>query len=295
MAPLTKTRRLMRVGLEGTKGVAVTGSAYIIAYDPVFEYTGEFVENKGTVGYSGHSPGSVTNKRGKASFTTDLFGDGSAGFDSALEILFQCSGHAVAAGVATPVTSPAAQVTATLELFEDGKLKRIPGASGNLTIEMTTDGKVQLKWEFEGNWLQPVDEGLPAPTLPTQKAMVFSSGSFSVDGAAVVVSKCELSTNNQLAWQNNHYVITDRDPQINFDPEQKLVTDYDFEGKWSSESTLALAAVATNGTDKATISMPLAQIRDLKPGEREGILIYDITSQCNRTADNDYSITIAAA
>ena len=295
--PLLKSKRLMRVSLETTKGTPVSGANYIVAFDPDFSPDAEFVESKGTTGFSGHmTAGTVTKIRGKASFTTRLRGNGSGGPDSGLAVLFQASGHKVTAGTVQPATSPGDQKTATLELIDDGVLKQIPGASGKMQIIMEDGKPVEIKWDFEGDWVAPTPITNPTPSLSTELAMTSSSGSFTMDSGAMVINKFELSSNGTFAWQNNHNIISDRDPQISFDPQQAKVADYDFYGKWATSVTAEIVCTATNGTDDVTVTVAKAQQKEVKPGEREGVLTYDITAQCNQTSgDDDYTIVFSSA
>lgn len=84
------------------------------------------------------------------------------------------------------------------------------------------------------------------------------------------------------------YVNTEMSPVLTFDAEKELVATHDFYGKLIA-GTLGAFTVTIGGTagNICTITGPKAQYVDCKPGERNGLSVFNITAKLTDNAGND--------
>lgn len=304
---MAKLRRkyCVKIGIEVTKGTAVTPTLSLLCYNADIKPTAEFEQRRGSGKYTGNNtPGTLNSKTGTFTAKAELTGNGSGALDPTIAALLQGCGMKDNSGY-KPISSTADQKTLTIVVWRDGKKKSIIGAMGNIKFESESGKIVYLTVEFTGKWVAPVDEALPATWSPTTQApMKMASGTFTVGGGAKSISKFSLDMGCNVVMHPDpsategfdSYIITDHDEVIGFDPESEAVATYDLDGIWAAETEFAVVLTVTNGTDDVTITCAKAQYKEIPEEEREGIDIYDVTCQCNNDSGDDaVSITAAAA
>jgi hypothetical protein len=198
------------------------------------------------------------------------------------------------------------QKTISIDVWEDGQKKGLAGAMGEATIEPDQEtGRMMASFDFQGIWQAPVDEALPAFAPSTTLPLMLKNGVFTLDAVTQYISNFRLSLGCKVAPRRDvtpaagilHYLITDFDgPMLDIDPEAALVATYDYNGIWLAGTEKAISLVLNDGTDKITFAIPKFQQREIPEAEREGLMIHQITGQCNHTtADTVDALTITAA
>jgi hypothetical protein len=300
-APLLTRKRVLQTKIESAKGTKVTGDQALLVFDMDINPTAPYEERKGTGLYRGHSiPGSHGERSGSLSFSTELRGTGAHGMEAGLAILLQACGFKKSSESYQVHSTHTDDKTLSFDVSEDGVLKGLAGASGNITFEGDAGKRVMCKCDFSGIWQAPTDAALPAYAPSTTKPLLLQGGTFSLATLAIKLSKFSLNMGNSVAARMDvtaaggiaYYIITDYDPILSLSVEADKVAGYDFFGAWLAGTEAAVSLVVTDGTDIVTFTIPKVQYKEIKEADSNGIQIYDITGQCNHSSGN-YAVTIA--
>jgi len=304
-APLLSKKRVIKVVLETEKGTKVAGTQALFVDELSINPTAPFIERKGTGLYRGHEAAGVIGERsGKCSFTAEVRGTGAGGCEAGLAMLLQACGLAKTLEVYQVHSSHTIDKTLSIDVWIDGKKKGLAGASGTVVFEGTAGGRLLAKFDFDGNWQTPIDEALPAFAPSTLRPMQMQGGTFTVGGEALKIDKFNLDMGCTVVARKDvtavggiaYFMTSDVLPMLSLDPEADLVAGYDYFGIWVAGTEGAVSYIITNGTTKATFTIPKFQYRDISESDREGIFVYDANGQCNHSAGNDaVTITFAAA
>lgn len=298
-------RRIIQVKLEAAKGTALEGDTHVLVYDPIINPEDTFQTRQPSGRSAGNAPGVVGEHKGKCTFKTELRSDGVNALNAGLEILLQCCGMKLAASVYKPCTAVTDQKTCTIDVYEDGLMKRLYGAMGTYNIAGEYGKQVFLELDFSGIWSAPTDVALPTPALAAQLPIRMASGVFTIGAETPKISTFGLNPNNEVVQREDittasalaHYLVAGRDPQVTMDMEAESVADHDAYGLWLAGTEAALSLLLTDGTVNVTIAAPKVQYKQVAAGDRDGKLTHDLTGQCNTNADagdDDFSITTAA-
>jgi hypothetical protein len=113
-------------------------------------------------------------------------------------------------------------------------------------------------------------------------------------GNTITIKECAGSVSGY-----DYALITNRVVTVTGNPESKLVATQDRFGQLIANSEAVLTWNLDGPTNSVlTLSAPKAQIIDIKEGDRNGLVIDDITWQCNRNGSNidqEISMTFTAA
>jgi len=290
-------KKVIQAKLETEKGTKETeGFTDIRIFDPDIRPSSPFEPRRGSGKYLGNSVAGIVQERsGIFTCSTELRGNGTDAMDAGLSVLLQCCGLKNTAESYQVSSVVANHKTCTIQVFEDGKKKVLYGAMGNLTFEGDTGKRMMCNFEFTGIWDAPVDEELPAFSPGTEPPPILASGTFSI-GAARKVSRVSLNMGNEVVLRMDinaasgiaHAVIVDNDPVMSCDLEAELVAAYDINGIWLAGTEAAVSLVLGSGAGKQiTFTIPKFQYREIPEGNRDGILTYDITGQCNHDSGDD--------
>lgn len=295
-APLLSRKKVIKVAVEGTKGTGVAGTAALLVYDLDIKPTAEFIPRRGPGLYLGNTNVGVLGAlTGECSFKTELRGTDSSGLDTGLAILLQACGFVKTAEVYNVDSVFTDHKTISIDVYEDGVRKEIEGAMGNVTFEGEAGGVMMLDFTFQGRWVAPTDQALPANAPGTTIPMRLQGGTFTLGGVSAKIGKFSLNMNNELSTREDvdggggltHFMIVDNDPQLSIDPEADLIATLDINGLWLAHTTAVVSLAIGNGTDTATFAIPVMQYMEIPEGDRSGKLIYDITGKCIHSSGDD--------
>jgi len=297
---LTKMK-CIKIAAETTKGTQVAGTQDVAVYDLDIHPTGPHIERKGSGIYLGQTePGIIGEQIGVCSFKTEVRGNGTSGLDTALAILLQAVGFKKATEVYSLCSTVTDMKTISIDVYEDGLKKSLYGAAGTVTFEGEIGKRLMANFEFSGSWVAVTDVALPAYAPSTTTPPILKGGTFTVGAAERQISKLSLPVQAVVTPRMDvnaasgvlHYQVTDYDPLFTFDPEAVLVATYDDLGIWLA-GTEAAVSLILSATATLTFAIPKLQYREIPEGDREGLLIHDITGQCRHDSGDDaVSITV---
>lgn len=304
---LLSRKKTLRTISESPKGTAGTSNIEVMAYDLKMAPDTEFIARRPGGSFLGNTaPGVLGMRTGTCSFRSEMRGTGSDTMDPGIANLLLGCGFAASSQTYTLSSSLATQKSLTLIAWEDGKKKILSGCMGNLKLSGEVGKTIDCNFEFKGNWAAPTDENMPTVTPNAQLPPILKAGTFTIGGTQLQISKFELDLGNAVEYRsdvnaatgNAHAIITDRDVVVSMDPEAQLVATYDFYGAWLAGTEASLSLVFTSpGADKFTLTLPKLQYKEIQPGDRGGLFIYDINAQANASAagDDELSLVVTSA
>lgn len=243
-------------------------------------------------------------------FDVEMVGQGNKGVAPYWGVLMKGCGmnEAVSANNSVTYTPMTSNMTnsLTLEVLQDGIIKRIWGARGTFTLTMEAGKPGLIHFAFEGCDFEVVDGALYAPTYPSIVPPVFLSAALLLDSYAAIVGKVDFNVDNVLVKRESinassgylSTLITGRNPKGTMDPELINVSgnnSYDFYGKWKTPGTLGSLALSANGNNGniITITVPKVRYASIADQDRTGLRTLGLDFQaCVNSADDEISIAI---
>ncbi|HBE44274.1 MAG TPA: hypothetical protein DDW17_02165 [Deltaproteobacteria bacterium] len=236
----------------------------------------------------------------KMEFDVELKGSGTKGTAPALGALLKACGFGETVSANTSVTYKPASTSIssiTIASYEDGIMKKIWGARGNVSLKLEDGAPGWLHFEFTGADFSVTDVTMLADvTYESTKPIAFLAATLTIDSYSALIGALEINMNNAVALRKDinsasgykSAVITNRKPSMTIDPEAVLVATYDFYGKLRSgnEGALSLALTGSAG-NVCTITAPKVQYTAISDDVKEGLRNLGITCQLNRNAGDD--------
>ncbi len=306
------TRRVqVAAKLESEKGTAETLTATegtLLAYEPVFNFDPtQFKRNpyRKTISRMNSIPGQqlceltlqceIMGPPFASKGTTCIFGTllQACGFDEDLD------------GGVDSVYLPLStgHQTITLAVYEDGVMKKLCGAMGNVRIICKVGEPLMAEFTFQGKYSTHSDTGMLSPNYPASVPLIFQNATVTVFDDSLLMQNLEINMQNTVVMRDkpqdstgfDYAMITERNPVMTFDPEAELVATHDFLSKLISttEAAVSIVITATDNTE-LTISLPKARYTGAPSGDRDGIRTYSATCELNmNSGDDEVSITFA--
>jgi len=300
---LLTRRNIIKLKAETTKGTAIETDTYVLGFDAQMRPAGDFVQRQPGAKYLGNVAGMPGNLGATLRFRAEMRGNGaSADFDAGLGACLTGCGFKLVGAVYSPSSDISVQKTLTMELYQDGLMKKMIGAMGTVRMAGEFGKQVFAEFDFTGVWQPQGDVAVPtasyASTIPpTLKGTTFTCpagetpfvANVGFDMQNTVVAVEDISKAGGIS----HYVITERDPIVTLDEQAELVATNDVYGAWLAGTEVALSLlVGGTANNKFTFAVPKLQYREIVPGDREGKLVHDITGQCNiSSGDDELTIT----
>lgn len=306
-----KRKRVLAAKIEATPGTAesLTGTdAAFNAYNIMAQQEIEFESREAQGGFGMHTSLSG-GRKGRITFSVDASWDGTATEPSWADTFLPACGWVKSGQVFTPRTEvPGANVkTLTIAVYQDGIRKILAGAAGTFTMNNPTGRTAVFNFDFMGIWVPPTDVALLAPTYPTALGLRYASSTTTWDSYALCLENITLDSGNTVILKEcasnasgyDYAIITNRVVTVTGNPESKLVANQDRFGQLILNSEAALTWNLDGPTNSVlTVAAPRAQIIALSESDRNGIVVDDITWQCNRNGSNidqEVSMTFTAA
>lgn len=308
-APLLSRKRNLAFALETTNGTPASLAAadgVTAVFDPSMSFETEKVERQGQGSLSSIQQGRGA-RGGNCSFETELVGKGSSGLPIQSR-LFQLVGLAFTSQVAAPITGPTQ--TGTIGYWTDGRLKRLSGCMGNLSIVFKRGQKARCKWTFQGVQQPPADTTQILPTYVTPVAPRCSAGAFTVGGTTYQIDEVTLDLGNVVILREDITAvdeasnptgyrcayITDRKPMLKFAPEALALATKNWYSFYQAGTTAAFSlAVGTTANNIITLAAPKIELSgDPQDGDRNGLLTDSLDFHALRNTDagdDELSIT----
>jgi hypothetical protein len=306
-----KRKRVLAAKVETTPGTAealTSAEAAFNAYDIQIQTETELEQREGQ-GSFGMRSSVVGGYKGRLQFKHDASWDGTATEPSWADVFLPACGWVKNGQVFTPRTeAPGTNVkTLTFGVYVDGVLKTLKGAVGTFRLVCAAGKAAQVEFDFMGIWDTPTDTAILTPTYPTSMPLRFASSTTTWNSVDLLVESLTLDSGNTMILRESSGtaagfsagLITNRIVTVTGNPEAKTVATQDRYGKLLDMSEHALTWSLDGPTNSViTINCPKAQIVSISEGDRNNLVIDDITWQANRngsTADQECSITFTAA
>lgn len=308
---LLKRKRVLAAKIETTPGTAETlaaADATFNAYDVMIQTETEMEqrEGQGSFGMRASVPGGY---KGKITFKHDVSWDGTATEPGWADTFLPACGWVKSGQVFTPRSeAPGTNVkTLTMGVYIDGMRKLLAGCMGTFKLNCPTGKTAFMEFEFSGIWSNPTDTAILTPTYSTDSPLRFATSTTTWNSVELFIESFVLDSGNTVILREDSgtvsgfkaALVTNRIVTITGNPESKLVATQDRYGKLLDLSEHALTFDIDGPTNsKITVAAPKAQITSISEGDRERMVVDDITWQCNRngsTADQEVSMTFTAA
>lgn len=297
-SPLLARKRLTAFKAETNPGTAealTAAEATMVVFDTMIQQQAEMAERMKQGGFGRHAS-VVTNRLGRATFNSHLFG-GSATPAGLAALLPACglgldgTSAFYQATSATPDTAASTSKCLTLGAYIDGVLKKIFGAMGTCRLSMPAGKLATAAWDFLGIWAAPSDVALLAPTYSALKPLRVVSaaltlgayGSFRVANVGIdfgntLYAREDVDADEGVAMT----IITDRLTTVTLDPEATLIAQKDIYGEWLSGAEADLSVTLANDDgDGLAITASDLQIINPQQADRNGLVIDQLECQVN--------------
>jgi len=307
-ALLTRQRILAaktEVTIGSPEGLAAADAAHDV-FDPEMTPDIDFIDR---MPQSALSPqqGSTGGHRSQCTFQTEVANTGGSGVPLWANTFLQACAFSVSGQTYTVESGSGSYETISMGLYEDGRLRQMAGCVGDLTATFTAGRPGIIDWTFQGKYVNETTVGLLTPTYPTVLPPRFASATFDIASTAYRVNEVTLAMNNEIKMIEDvaddtntgvgtgyHAgVVTNRRIVWTADVEAATGKDWyaDLTGHIEMDITLALGEGANN---IITFNSPKAQLTNVQPGDRDGILVDQLTFVANRSAAaGDDELTIA--
>lgn len=235
-------------------------------------------------------------------FDMELKGSGSAGVAPRLGRLLVACGMAETVAADTSVTyKPSSDManhkSVTIGYRDGPNFRVLKGCRGNVSINLTTGQYGVLTFTMVGHIESESEASAPEPSFESTIPRAFVGADFKIGGTAIPIESLTIDLSNTVAIAPNPNSadgygairITARNTQGTMNPEAQSIETKDFIGLLRSGTTQAIqtGTIGSNAGNRWAISIPKAYFREIGFGEREGLLINDITFGCAESSGDD--------
>lgn len=187
--------------------------------------------------------------------------------------------------------------SATMYLYRDGLLHKLLGARGTFSVQATGGEFAIFTFTFTGDYSAAIDTSMPTPTYETQKPTQVELANLTVNGFTAFAAAeftFDMANDVQIREDINSVeayaggIITGRAPVLGINPETVLEATHPVWANLAAGTEMAFTAkVGKAKGNVVQFDCPNVQYTDVKYGNRNGILVYDITMNCARLTGND--------
>jgi len=191
----------------------------------------------------------------------------------------------------------------TMASYEDGVRKLLRGCRGSVKFNMKLGQPLTMDFKFMGVEAGVIDAAmLSGVDYGTTVEPVILGAGFSVAGVSLNVGSIDIDIANKLSPRDKiddpsgilSYMITDRQPAGNMDPEMLSVGEHDFHGSWLNNAKLPFDfSYGTVDGNKFRFYCPAIQYTKVEDADKEGIQIaqvaFDLTGSFS-PGDDEYCI-----
>ena len=292
MALLTR-QRVMGAKIETTVGTyAAPAAAQCVfnVFDANMAIDFDYVDRPGQSALS-PLPGTTGPRASEFTFSTNVQNSGSSTNPQWASALLLACGFKASGDTYSPDTGNAAPTTVSLAHHEDGRIRKMAGCVGDVSMTFTAGRPVMANWTFRGKYVAPASGALLTPTYPTAVPPRFASATVTTGGTARIVNEITLNLNNEIklredATDDTGYisaVIVNRRITWSIDVEAALAKDFYADLTGNTEAAIVVA-IGTGSDGIVTFNSPKAQITNVQPGDREGIVTDNLEFVANRSA-----------
>lgn len=305
--PFINQRKQLAIKIETTEGTdAVPADVDVVA--PVYdlEYTPGIEQNeRDNVQASLSRIKQVSGQRSATmTFSLELKGSGTAGTvpTHLSEALQACGMGETIVGATSvtyaPISADSKTVTLEMRIGDSStnfKSFKILGARGTFSLAAAKGQVVLVEFEFTGVYVEPTDTTAFTTPSDGQDPEVFLSAAFEFQAETTLkIANCTLDIGNEVTLRNDvntasgHIAaaIVNRLPIGSIDPEEELVATENFWNQWTTDAEGLLKYIlGSTAGNITTVQAPKAQIINIGPGDRDGLLINTLDLQLSGDSD----------
>lgn len=198
-----------------------------------------------------------------------------------------------------PVSNPTAMKSAVVWFYRDGILHKVRGLRGSVALNCEVGKIPTLKFSFKGLFTAPEDATLPVPVLSAITPPICNGLGLLVGNYTPVANKLALDLKNNLAELKDisapdgliEVIITSRAPSGSLDPEAAALSDWNPWTAWRNATPAAITArIGSTPGNRLTVVAPKALYDEVKYGDRDGLVTYDLPFTCVGTSDDELSL-----
>ncbi len=306
---MLRNRAVILANVEVTYGVDIvpTPAANAILCElPEFSVIGSRLERPNIQSYMGKLSPLNIGEGLKIKFVTELKGHGSV-VDTPPEIGVLFRGCNFTETI-TPTTGPVdydpnsaagipdSSESLSIYFYQDGILHKLLGSRGTFSVALKAGEYGKITWEFTGIYAGPADDTLPTGTFNTTLPPRFVSASFAIDSYAAVIESLNIDIANRIVKRPSanaatgilEWLISDREPKGDCDPEVVALATKDFWDMWNQSSQVALAAtVGAVSMNRCVITGPKIVLDVPTYGDRENFLTHGLPMSLHPSSGND--------
>jgi len=306
-------RRVVAARIETTEGTGVAlvaADGGILAIEPRVDVDIRTVDRNPAMATLSKLASLRGAQSARITFRIEMKGAGSAYSATVLPALgryLRACGFAetvvTTAGAETVTYRPASVGVPSLTIgcYEDGVVKRIIGARGNVRVVSRNGEPVFAEFDFLGVWDGVADGALLSPTYEGTVPPVLQSGLFTVAGYSAIISNFEIDIANTLALREDinraagfaSTRIVDRKPAGRFDPEMTTIATHDWYGRWRAgvAGALNIGAIGAAQYNRVRIAAPRLVYTKVADADKEGSVIADTNFElAMNTGDDEIEI-----
>jgi len=305
---LTK-RRVIAAKIEATEGTGETLAAAdggILVIDPKVETDIKMSPRNPVMATLSKLADTVGSQLAKITFKVELKGAGAAYSASILPALgkylrgcgfSQTVDTALGAEKVTYQPASSGVPSITIGCYEDGVLKRIIGARGNVKFTGKVGEPVYADFDFLGVWDGITDTSMISPAYEGTIPPVLLSAAFNVGAYSAVISGFDIDIANALYLRESvntasgyfSAIISDRKPNGSFDPEMVAVATHDWYGRWKAGTigALNIGVVGAAQYNKFKITAPKVLYTKVAEADRTGLAVASTNFQLAMDTGDD--------
>lgn len=301
----TKAAILAKIEVNyGVDPVPVAGTNAIYCELPEFSVIGRKLERSPIRNYMGKHAALNVGDGLKIKFTTELKGSGAVATAPEIGPLFRaCNMTQTIVALTSVAYDPNSSVgnvdsaeSIAIYYYQDLILHKLLGCRGNFSVDLKAGEYGKITWEFTGVYGGPAASTTPAGTFNATLPARFQSAAFLIDAYAAIIEALTIDMGNKVVARKdansasgiNEYMIVNREPKANINPEVPAHATKSFWGLWSASSEVAMtAALGSVAGNILTITAPKVQLDVPTYADREEVLIHGLPLSLHPNAGND--------
>jgi len=185
----------------------------------------------------------------------------------------------------TPESTEGSLKSVYMKANYDGIQYAIAGAVGNFSFNAVAGEFVILSFNFMGLWVDPSAVAQLTPSFASSEIPpIFESAAFTIDTHSDIINALTMDMGNTISPRPDAnsvdgikgFRISNREVTGTLDPEQDFSNHNMFTKFKASTAVVLQANVGASAGNQFQLYYPTVQYRNVTPGAREGIDIYDV-------------------
>ncbi len=243
---LLKRKTVVGAKIESIYGSPenVGSSDTILVYDVNFSPNIDVLERNAQTESMGNIAPQMGARTASVTFSTDLYGSGTAGTVPPIDVLLRACGLVGVTESGNNVIYQARDAnfeSATIVVWQDGLKHVLTGCRGRCSFAFDMGQRGKAEFTFEAKNFTYTDEAIPVGSYTTVIPPVCLNQQFSMGGYAAIIPSLRIDLNNELTrapdiTEPGGYArvdISDRKVDGTFSPEATLIATHDWYTTWS--------------------------------------------------------------